>query len=130
VAIYNFLSDPSSIQKFLVFCLGALAVAVGVVILFLAVSLVWTVIQSVCSSIYSAITGKTDEPEEKPEQPKPKTTTFTYWIDPDLISLCGGNEPLAMRLLLQVRDRYPSKSISWCNEKAMVDLMRDRKGAA
>jgi hypothetical protein len=128
VGVYNFLSDPNQIQKFLVFCLGALAVAIGVVILFFSAYLVWSVLQSICSGIYSAITGKTDEPDEKPE-PKPETT-FTYWIDPDLIGLCGGNEKLAMRLLIQVRDSYPGKSISWCNEKAMVDLMRDRKGAA
>jgi hypothetical protein len=40
----------------------------------------------------------------------------------------NGDKALATRLLLNIRLRNPQRSKSWCDEKVIYDLKRDRGG--
>ncbi|NEQ29049.1 MAG: hypothetical protein F6K28_60940 [Microcoleus sp. SIO2G3] len=43
-----------------------------------------------------------------------------------LLTLVQFNTPAAERLLANCQHRYPDKSVSWCIEKTLWDLERDR----
>ncbi len=44
-----------------------------------------------------------------------------------LIRLNGGNRAVALRLVEQLRQRYPERSEQWYWEKAIFDIERDRR---
>lgn len=48
-------------------------------------------------------------------------------ISPELIGLCGGSIPTAERLVTGHLACNPGKSEKWANEKAILDLIRDRR---
>ncbi len=48
-------------------------------------------------------------------------------ISPELIRLCGGSVPTAERLVTGHLACNPGKSEKWANEKAILDLVRDRR---
>lgn len=48
-------------------------------------------------------------------------------IKRELLGLCGGSLPTATRLVMGHLACNPGKSEEWANEKAIVDLVRDRR---
>jgi hypothetical protein len=47
-------------------------------------------------------------------------------LERKLLSLVGGDQSLATRLLFNIRWKNPQKSRTWCYEKVIYDLQRDR----
>jgi hypothetical protein len=54
------------------------------------------------------------------------TSSASSSLERKLLSLVGGDRSLATRLLLNVRWKNPRKSRTWCYEKVIYDLQRDR----
>jgi flagellar basal body-associated protein FliL len=51
-----------------------------------------------------------------------------FYLERELLTLVNGDKALATRLLLSIRLRNPQRSKSWCYEKVIYDLKRDRGG--
>jgi hypothetical protein len=51
-----------------------------------------------------------------------------FYLERELLTLVNGDKALATRLLLNIRLRNPQRSKSWCYEKVIYDLKRDRGG--
>lgn len=51
-----------------------------------------------------------------------------FYLERELLTLVNGDKALATRLFLSIRLRNPQRSKSWCYEKAIYDLKRDRGG--
>jgi cytochrome c-type biogenesis protein CcmH/NrfG len=59
-----------------------------------------------------------------------KTTTrpaVSQDLERQLLGMVAGDSSLATRLVNSVRDRNPRQSETWCWEKAIDDLVRDRR---
>ncbi len=48
-------------------------------------------------------------------------------LEEKLLTMVGGDRSVATRLLVNVRFKYPQKSKTWCYEKVIHDLQRDRR---
>jgi hypothetical protein len=49
-------------------------------------------------------------------------------LERELLTLVSGDKAVATRLLLNIRFKNPQRSKSWCYEKVIYDLKRDRGG--
>lgn len=56
-----------------------------------------------------------------------KSTSVRRQTVQELIRLTGGKRSVALRLVANIRDRYPQQSEQWCWEKAIYDIQRDRR---
>jgi flagellar basal body-associated protein FliL len=61
-------------------------------------------------------------------QKLPTSQNQLFYLERELLTLVNGDKALATRLLLNIRLRNPQRSKSWCYEKVIYDLKRDRGG--
>ena len=61
-------------------------------------------------------------------QKLPTSQNQLFYLERELLTLVNGDKALATRLLLSIRLRNPQRSKSWCYEKVIYDLKRDRGG--
>jgi flagellar basal body-associated protein FliL len=61
-------------------------------------------------------------------QKLPISQNQLFYLERELLTLVNGDKALATRLLLNIRLRNPQRSKSWCYEKVIYDLKRDRGG--
>ncbi len=62
------------------------------------------------------------------QKQKPKhSTAANPLLAKRLLVLVGGDTATARRLLRNINQRYPGRSVDWCLEKAIHDLDRDRR---
>lgn len=68
----------------------------------------------------------------QPFQPKQATTQVptnsVKHLEARLINLMNGDSQAAYRLVQLTQSRNPGKPLSWCWEKVIMDLERDRRG--
>jgi hypothetical protein len=61
-------------------------------------------------------------------QKLPTSQNQLFYLERELLTLVNGDKALATRLLLNIRLRNPQRIKSWCYEKVIYDLKRDRGG--
>ena len=95
----------------------------GVLLLGLAVAIWWLVdTVSLSSTQAKRSTSKNNR------QKLPISQNQLFYLERELLTLVNGDKALATRLLLNIRLRNPQRSKSWCDEKVIYDLKRDRGG--
>jgi hypothetical protein len=95
----------------------------GVLLLGLAVAIWWLVdTLSLSSNKPKRYTSKNNR------QKLPISQKKLLHLERELLTLVNGDKALATRLLLSIRLRNPQRSKSWCYEKVIYDLKRDRGG--
>jgi flagellar basal body-associated protein FliL len=95
----------------------------GVLLLGLAVAIWWLVdTVSLSSTQAKRSTSKNNR------QKLPISQNQLFYLERELLTLVNGDKALATRLLLNIRLRNPQRSKSWCYEKVIYDLKRDRGG--
>ena len=95
----------------------------GVLFLGLAVAIWWLVdTLSLSSTKPKRATSKNNR------QNLPISQQQLFYLERELLTLVNGDKALATRLLLNIRLRNPQRSKSWCDEKVIYDLKRDRGG--
>jgi flagellar basal body-associated protein FliL len=95
----------------------------GVLLLGLALAIWWLVdTLSLSSTKPKRATSKNNRQNLPISQPK------LFYLERELLTLVNGDKALATRLFLSIRLRNPQRSKSWCYEKVIYDLKRDRGG--
>ena len=95
----------------------------GVLFLGLAVAIWWLVdTVSLSPTKPKRATSKNNRQNLPISQPK------LFYLERELLTLVNGDKALATRLFLSIRLRNPQRSKSWCYEKVIYDLKRDRGG--
>jgi hypothetical protein len=73
------------------------------------------------------ITNNNYFPVQKNQGSPPRGENL-YYLERELLTLLSGDKALATRLLVNIRFKNPQRSKSWCYEKVIYDLKRDRGG--
>jgi hypothetical protein len=73
------------------------------------------------------ITNNNYIPSNKKQNYRSRDENLCY-LERELLTLVRGDKALANRLLLNIRFKNPQKNKSWCYEKVIYDLKRDRGG--
>jgi hypothetical protein len=55
-----------------------------------------------------------------------ENSSGSTYLEKKLLRMVGGNRAIVTRLLFNVRCKNPHKSKTWCYEKVIYDLQRDR----
>jgi hypothetical protein len=113
----------------------------GVLLLGLAVAIWWLVdTVSLSSTQAKRSTSKNNRQKLPISQNQQRSTSKNnrrklpisqnqlFYLERELLTLVNGDKALATRLLLNIRLRNPQRSKSWCYEKVIYDLKRDRGG--
>ena len=113
----------------------------GVLLLGLAVAIWWLVdTVSLSSTQAKRSTSKNNRQKLPISQNQQRSTSKNnrrklpisqnqlFYLERELLTLVNGDKALATRLLLSIRLRNPQRSKSWCYEKVIYDLKRDRGG--
>jgi flagellar basal body-associated protein FliL len=113
----------------------------GVLLLGLAVVIWWLVdTVSLSSTQAKSSTSKNNRQKLPTSQNQQRSTSKNnrqklpisqnqlFYLERELLTLVNGDKALATRLLLNIRLRNPQRSKSWCYEKVIYDLKRDRGG--
>ena len=95
----------------------------GVLLLGLAV-VIWWLVDTVSLSSTQAKRSTSKNNRQK----LPISQNQLFYLERELLTLVNGDKALATRLLLNIRLRNPQRSNSWCYEKVIYDLKRDRGG--
>jgi flagellar basal body-associated protein FliL len=95
----------------------------GVLLLGLAV-VIWWLVDTVSLSSTQAKRSTSKNNRQK----LPISQNQLFYLERELLTLVNGDKALATRLLLSIRLRNPQRSKSWCYEKVIYDLKRDRGG--
>jgi hypothetical protein len=95
----------------------------GVLLLGLAV-VIWWLVDTVSLSSTQAKRSTSKNNRQK----LPISQNQLFYLERELLTLVNGDKALATRLLLNIRLRNPQRSKSWCYEKVIYDLKRDRGG--
>ena len=95
----------------------------GVLLLGLAV-VIWWLVDTVSLSSTQAKRSTSKNNRQK----LPISQNQLFYLERELLTLVNGDKALATRLLLNIRLRNPQRSKSWCDEKVIYDLKRDRGG--
>jgi len=95
----------------------------GVLLLGLAV-VIWWLVDTVSLSSTQAKSSTSKNNRQK----LPTSQNQLFYLERELLTLVNGDKALATRLLLNIRLRNPQRSKSWCYEKVIYDLKRDRGG--
>ena len=113
----------------------------GVLLLGLAVAIWWLVDTVSLSSTQAKRSTSKNNRQKLPtsqnqqsstsknnHQKLPTSQNQLFYLERELLTLVNGDKALATRLLLNIRLRNPQRSKSWCYEKVIYDLKRDRGG--
>jgi hypothetical protein len=113
----------------------------GVLLLGLAVAIWWLVDTVSLSSTQAKRSTSKNNRQKLPisqnqqrstsknnRQKLPISQNQLFYLERELLTLVNGDKALATRLLLNIRLRNPQRSKSWCYEKVIYDLKRDRGG--
>jgi hypothetical protein len=73
------------------------------------------------------ITNNNYVPVHKNQGSPPRVENL-YYLERELLTLVSGDKALATRLLVNIRFKNPQRTKSWCYEKVIYDLKRDRGG--
>ncbi|TRV06553.1 MAG: hypothetical protein EWV41_13915 [Microcystis wesenbergii Mw_MB_S_20031200_S109] len=95
----------------------------GVLLLGLAVATWWLV-----DTVSLSSTKPKRSTSKNNRQKLPISQKKLLHLERELLTLVNGDKALATRLLLSIRLRNPQRSKSWCYEKVIYDLKRDRGG--
>ena len=95
----------------------------GVLLLGLAVATWWLV-----DTVSLSPTKPKRSTSKNNRQKLPISQNQLFYLERELLTLVNGDKALATRLLLNIRLRNPQRSKSWCYEKVIYDLKRDRGG--
>jgi flagellar basal body-associated protein FliL len=95
----------------------------GLLLLGLAVVIWWLV-----DTVSLSSTQPKRSTSQNNRQKLPTSQNQLFYLERELLALVNGDKALATRLLLSIRLRNPQRSKSWCYEKVIYDLKRDRGG--